>query len=66
MRPEFRVAMGGEALGLGGEHTRRHIATVDARHWAHVPRGRILLSTFPVDPNPWMPGYKAPPWQNGW
>eukprot|EP00974_Lingulodinium_polyedra_P044959 4313027-Lingulodinium_polyedra.AAC.1 len=38
---------------------------MDARHWARMPRERMLLSTFAVDPSPWTFGRRAPPWQNG-
>ena len=60
-----RLAMG-EALGMDAAATDRHGVVVDAGDWAHLPRSRLLLSTFGPDEQPWRPPRRAAPWDRGW
>eukprot|EP00975_Prorocentrum_lima_P049640 10386116-Prorocentrum_lima.AAC.1 len=34
---------------------------IDARCWAHYPRARIVLSTIPVEAEPWQPSRPPTP-----
>ena len=62
---QHRHAMG-RALGMDEATTDGHSVVVDAADWAHLPRRRLLLSTFPRDAQPWMPPRRSAPWDRGW
>eukprot|EP00974_Lingulodinium_polyedra_P013129 1274133-Lingulodinium_polyedra.AAC.1 len=49
------------ALGLEEGRGAEYIARVDARNWTHFPRGRLLISTIPVEGEPWTPSRRSPP-----
>ena len=62
---QHRHAMG-RALGMDEATTDGHSVVVDAADWAHLPRRRLLLSTFPRDAQPWVPPRRSAPWDRGW
>eukprot|EP00974_Lingulodinium_polyedra_P116861 11160844-Lingulodinium_polyedra.AAC.1 len=55
-----------DALGIDEARAAEHLAVVGAGRWTQFPRERVLLSTIPVDAEPWQPSRRPAPWDSGW